>query len=172
LAAINFASNAIGTVNDVKTIAAKVRAAGALSYVDAVQYAPHGAIDVQDLGCDFLVCSSYKFFGPHQGILWGRQALLESLEPYKVRPASDALPGRFETGTLSHEGLAGVTGAVEYLAWIGETMGTAHHARWSRFAGRRRFVHAAMDCLYDYEVGLTRRLIDGLKAIPGVKVQG
>lgn len=172
LAAINFASNATGTINDVKTLAAKAKAAGALVYVDAVQYAPHGPIDVQDLGCDFLVCSSYKFFGPHQGILWGRQAVLEELEAYKVRPATDALPGRFETGTMSHEGMAGVSGAVDYLAWIGETMGGMHQSRWSRFTGRRKFVHAAMDCLFDYEMSLTKRLIDGLAGIPGVTVQG
>ena len=90
--------------------------AGALVYVDAVQLAPHCGIDVQDLGCDFLVSSAYKFFGPHQGILWGREELLEETFSYKVRPAGNDLPHQFETGTLSHEGMAGTLGAIEYLA--------------------------------------------------------
>ena len=110
LVAVNHASNAIGTINDVRSVARRAHAAGALVYVDAVQYAPHAAIDVRSLECDFLVCSSYKFFGPHQGILWGREALLERLVPYKVRPCDDRLPVRFETGTLSHEGIAGRSG--------------------------------------------------------------
>ncbi|NIP96771.1 MAG: cysteine desulfurase-like protein, partial [Akkermansiaceae bacterium] len=114
------ASNLTGTINDVKAICARARAAGALTYIDAVQLAPHVAIDVQALGCDFLVCSAYKFFGPHQGILWGRREVLEGLGPYKVRPAPSGIPGCFETGTQSHEGMAGTTAAVDYFAWIGE----------------------------------------------------
>lgn len=172
LAAVNYASNALGTINDVKSIAAKVKQAGALVYVDAVQYAPHGPIDVQDLGCDFLVCSSYKFYGPHQGILWGRKSLLEGLDPYKIRPAPDAAPERFETGTLSHEGIAGISGAVEYLNWLGETAGGKHRARYAKFSGRRQSVHAAMDALFEYEKGLAGRLIDGLQASPGLTIHG
>ncbi|MDJ0910289.1 MAG: cysteine desulfurase-like protein [Woeseiaceae bacterium] len=166
------ASNLTGTINDVRTICRKARDVGAWSYIDAVQSAPHVPTDVQDLGCDFLVCSAYKFFGPHQGILWGRREILESLEPYKVRPAPDELPWCFEPGTQSHEGMAGTEAAVDYFAWIGETMAGDKHGDWSRFEGRRMYVHAALDCLFDYERGLSEQLIDGLQSIPGITVQG
>jgi cysteine desulfurase family protein (TIGR01976 family) len=169
--AVNYASNLTGTINDVKTITARAKDVGALVYVDAVQFAPHGLVDVVDLGCDFLVCSAYKFFGPHQGILWGRREVLERLEPYKVRPAGDAIPHRFETGTLSHEGMAGTTGAVEYFAWVGETMGAAIAARVGE-SDRRRRLRAAMGALSEYEATLTRALIDGLETLPGVTVRG
>lgn len=173
LVCVGGASNLTGTIHDVRAISRKAREAGAWTYVDAVQSVPHVSTDVQAIGCDFLVCSAYKVFGPHIGILWGRREILERLEPYKVRPAPDAIPGAFETGTLSHEAMAGAAAAVDYLAWIGETMGEHHVERNARFApGRARLVHAAMDCLFDYEATLTRRLVDGLTALPGVKVQG
>lgn len=98
-------------------------AVGALVYIDAVQYAPHGPIDVQELDCDILACSAYKFFGPHVGVLYGRFNLLDELMAYKVRPASEDPPGKYETGTQNHEGIAGVLGAVEYLRWVGTTLG-------------------------------------------------
>lgn len=167
LVAVNLASNAIGTINDVATIARLARAAGALTYVDAVQFSPHLATDVAALECDFLVCSSYKFYGPHQGILWGRRALLESLEPYKVRPASDELPVRFETGTLSHEGLAGVLGTVEHWEWIGREMTDCPPG-----ASRRDRIVAAFGAVAAYERELSERLISGLTAIPGITVHG
>lgn len=173
LVCIGAASNLIGTVNDVAAICRKARSVGAMTYVDAVQSVPHLATDVQALGCDFLACSAYKFFGPHQGILWGRREVLERLEPYKVRPAPDTIPGAFETGTMSHEGMAGTAAAVDYLAWIGESMAGEHVERNARYpAGRRRHVHAAMDCIAEYEAVLSRRLVEGLQALPGVKVQG
>jgi len=172
LVCVGGASNMTGTINDVKSICARAREAGAWSYIDAVQSVPHVSTDVQDLGCDFLVCSPYKFFGPHQGTLWGRRELLESLEPYKVRPATGRIPGCFETGTQNHEGMAGTAAAVDYFAWIGETMATAFHAQNDRFEGRCKFVHAAMDCLFDYERGLAQHLIDGLRTIPGLHVHG
>lgn len=172
LICIGGASNMIGTLNDVRTVCRKARDAGALSFIDAVQSVPHVATDVQELGCDFLVCSAYKFFGPHQGILWGRRKILESLDPYKVRPAPAEIPGCFETGTQSHEGMAGTAAAVDYFAWIGETLAGDYHARNQRYAGRRRLVHAALDYLYDYEQGLARHLVDGLQQLPGVRVQG
>lgn len=172
LVCVGGASNLTGTINDIKTISSKAREAGAWSYIDAVQSAPHVATDVQKLGCDFLVCSAYKFFGPHQGILWGRRDILEQLEPYKVRPASAELPWCFETGTQSHESMAGTTAAVDYFAWIGETMADSSYAANSPFEGRRRQVHAAMNYLFAYESILARHLIDGLMQIPGVKVQG
>ncbi len=123
LVAVGYASNALGTINPIEKITRSSHAAGALVYVDAVQYAPHGPIDVQSLDCDFLVCSSYKFFGPHQGILYGKMEHLERLKAYKVRPASDEPPGKFETGTQNHEGIAGVLGVIEYLEWLGGTFG-------------------------------------------------
>ena len=166
------ASNMTGTINDVKTICAKARAAGAWSYVDAVQSVPHVSTDVQDLGCDFLVCSPYKFFGPHQGTLWGRRELLESLEPYKVRPATTKLPGCFETGTMNHEGMAGTAAAVDYFAWIGESMATDFHEGNGQFEGRSKLVHAAMDCLFAYERDLAEHLIRGLGQLPGLHIHG
>ena len=172
LICIGGASNLTGTLNDVRTVCRKARDAGALSYIDAVQSVPHVATDVEELGCDFLVCSAYKFFGPHQGILWGRRKILESLDPYKVRPAPAGIPGCFETGTQSHEGMAGTAAAVDYFAWIGETLAGDYHAKNQRYSGRRRYLHAALDYLYDYEQGLARHLVDGLQQLPGVRVQG
>jgi selenocysteine lyase/cysteine desulfurase len=133
---------------------------------------PHVATDVQALGCDFLACSAYKFFGPHQGILWGRREVLEALEPYRLRPAPDRIPGSFETGTQSHEGMAGTTAAVDYFAWIGRTMGEAYLRPLAQQSERSRYVHAAMRCLFDYETVLVRRLLGGLAQLPGVRVQG
>ncbi len=123
LLAVGYASNSLGTINPVAQIIKMSHAVGALVYVDAVQYAPHGAIDVQKLDCDFLVSSAYKFFGTHSGILYGRHELLDKLFAYKVRPATDSLPGKFETGTQNHEGIAGVLGAVEYFQWVGRQFG-------------------------------------------------
>lgn len=172
LVCVGAASNVIGTANDVKSMAAKAKAAGAMTYIDAVQSVPHLSTDVQDLGCDFLVCSAYKFFGPHQGILWGRRELLESLEPYKVRPAPSAIPDCFETGTQSHEGMAGTIAAVDYFSSIGETMAGEFCGAYANFDGRRKFVHAALDCLFDHEAGLASHLIAGLQQLPRVRIQG
>jgi len=164
LLCVGGASNLIGTINDVKGICARAKSTGALTYIDGVQSVPHIATDVQDLDCDFLVCSPYKFFGPHQGVLWGRREILEQLEAYKVRPAPDGIPGCFETGTQSHEGFAGTAAAVDYFAWIGETM--------AGVSGRRKALRAAMDMLFDYEKELAEHLIEGLLGIDGVTVQG
>lgn len=172
LVCVGGASNMTGTINDVKTISARAHEVGAWTYVDAVQSVPHVATDVQDLGCDFLVCSAYKFFGPHQGTLWGRRELLEMLEPYKVRPASEKIPACFETGTQNHEGMAGTTAAVDYFAWIGETMAGQYHEQYRHFDGRRRYVHAALECLFAYERGIAEHLINGLQQLPGVRIQG
>jgi cysteine desulfurase family protein (TIGR01976 family) len=172
LVCIGAASNLIGTINDVQSIAAKAKAVGAMTYVDAVQSVPHLSTDVQALGCDFLVCSAYKFFGPHQGILWGRAELLQRLEPYKVRPAPEKIPGCFETGTQSHEGMAGTMAAVDYFSWLGESMASDYHQKYDHFNGRRLYVHAAMDCLFNYEKTLARRLIDGLDSLPRIRLHG
>ena len=172
LVCVGGASNMTGTINDIKSICARAHAAGAWTYIDAVQSVPHVSTDVQDLDCDFLVCSPYKFFGPHQGMLWGRREILEMLEPYKVRPASSEIPGCFETGTQNHEGMAGTTAAIDYFAWIGESMAAEYHEHYSQFEGRRKYVHAAMDCLFAYEKGLAQHLINGLQHLPGVRIQG
>ena len=166
LVCVGGASNFTGTINDLKAICGKARDAGALSYIDAVQSAPHVPTDVQDIGCDFLVCSAYKFFGPHQGILWGRRVVLEKLDPYKVRPAPAELPWCFEPGTQSHEGMAGTTAAVDYFAWIGETMAA------SPGRSRRDHITAGLSLLLDYEQVLASRLVAGLRDIPGVRIHG
>ena len=172
LAAINYASNCLGTINNVKAITELAHQSDAMVFVDAVQYVPHGPTDVQDLDCDFLVCSPYKFFGPHQGVLWGKSELLEKLEAYKVRPADDNAPGKFETGTQLHEGQAGTLGVLEYLQWIGETMGSEYQGYFPEFSGRRMSLHAAMLAVQEYEQTLSRRLIDGLRSLAGVVVRG
>src|SRR6266436_8063574 len=127
LVAVGYASNAVGTINDLATIIRWAHAVGALVWIDAVQFAPHGPIDVQLLDADFLVCSSYKFFGPHLGILYGKAVYLERFPAYKVRPSSNAIPERWETGTLNHEGLAGLVGVVDYLAMLGREQ-SEHHS--------------------------------------------
>jgi cysteine desulfurase family protein (TIGR01976 family) len=166
LVAVGYASNCTGTINDVAAICAKARAAGALSYVDAVQFAPHGVIDVQALGCDFLVSSAYKFFGPHQGVLYGRRDVLEATYAYQVRPAREGLPKRFELGTGSREGMAGTLGALEYIASLGGD-GAPGAA-----APTRAALANGMTALAAYETGLTRRLIDGLTRVKGLTVRG
>ncbi len=160
LVAMGMASNCTGTVNDAKRFAAEARAAGAIVYLDAVQYAPHYAIDVQDLGADIVVSSAYKWFGPHQGVLWGREELLKETFGYKVRPAGEDLPHKFETGTLSHEGMAGTLGAIEYLEQFGtgETRAKRIASAWANLAG--------------YEQALTLRLIEGLKTFKGLTIRG
>jgi cysteine desulfurase family protein (TIGR01976 family) len=173
LVAVGYASNALGTINPVKKITLMAHQAGALVYVDAVQYAPHGPIDVQDLDCDFLVCSSYKFFGPHAGILWGRYDLLDSLIAYKVRPASNRPPGKFETGTQNHEGIAGVLGALEYLEWVGETFGDVYRQDYAeRYSGRRLRLKQSMAAIRAYEYEVSRLLLDILEETPGLRLYG
>lgn len=174
LVAFGYASNAVGTINPVRRITEMAHAAGALVYVDAVQYAPHGPIDVQALGVDFLVCSSYKFFGPHAGALYGRYDLLQELKAYKVRPATNALPGKWETGTQNHEGIAGVLGALEYFEWLGRTFGGEQEQglRERGFLGRRLELKKAMTALRAYEFELGRELLHTLEEVPGLRLYG
>lgn len=170
-AALNMASNLLGTINDIKSMCNRLRAVGALTYIDAVQYAPHGAVDVQDLGCDFLVSSAYKWYGPHQGILWGREELLQELRAYKLSVVADEPPGKFETGTQSLEGQAGVLGAIEYFQWISKAMGL----RVPDVPGLRKRtceIYAAMNAMVNYEAVLSERLVNGLQTIKGVTIHG
>jgi cysteine desulfurase family protein (TIGR01976 family) len=166
------ASNAVGTINPVAQIAQMAKAAGALYVVDAVQSAPHIPIDVQAMGCDFLLCSAYKFFGPHIGILWGRHQLLADLPAYKVRPSKDKPPYRWETGTPSFETIAGVGAAIEYLAAIGREHGAEFAGEFPGFSGRRLELKTAMTTLTRYEQGLVSHLLDVLERLPGARIYG
>lgn len=174
LVCVGYACNAVGTITDVKEVVKIVRAKAkrAWVWVDAVHYAPHGPIDVQEIGCDFLVCSVYKFFGPHVGVLWGKHALLESLEAYKVRPASAATPGKWETGTANFECFAGALAAVEHLAEVGREYGGRFAPQAAHLQGRRKELRQAMLATVDYERRLCARLITELLGIPGVTLYG
>jgi cysteine desulfurase family protein (TIGR01976 family) len=162
LVAVGYSSNALGTINDVHQVARLCRQAGALSFVDAVHYAPHGTIDVEEIGCDFLACSAYKFFGPHLGILWGRSELLDSARPFKLPPASDRSPERWETGTLSHEAIAGAAAAVEWIAGLAPSQ----DGSW-----RERLI-GGMHAIDEVEHPLLDRVFSGLATIPGVRLYG
>jgi cysteine desulfurase family protein (TIGR01976 family) len=162
--AIGYASNAVGTVNDVAAVVRLAHAVGAWVFVDAVHYAAHGPIDVRALDCDFLTCSAYKFYGPHVGILYGKQEHLTRLRPYKAQPAPEEVPSRWETGTLNHEGLAGLVATINYLAELGQHI--------SPSGSRRGALVAALEASRQYERGLCERLIAGLLKIPGLTVYG
>jgi len=174
LLAVGYASNALGTINPVAKIIQLAHAAGALVYVDAVQYAPHGPIDVQKLDCDFLVTSAYKFFGTHAGILYGKREILERLFAYKVRPATNAIPGKFETGTQNHEGIAGVLGAIEYFEWVGKEFGNQQFEGLleSGYQGRRLELKKALTAIRAYEYEISRSMLTCLHSIPGIKIYG
>ena len=172
IVAIGYASNALGTVSDVKTIIEWAHEVGALAFVDAVQYAPHGPIDVQALDCDMLVVSAYKFYGPHVGVLYGRYELLDRLCAYKVRPASSDPPGKFETGTQNHEGIAGTLAAVNYLAGIGEMHGEDCKDCFPSFSGRRLLVKTGMTALREYDRVLSAAILDELETLPGMRIHG
>jgi len=165
LVAIGYASNAVGTINNVREVVRLAHAVGAHVYVDAVHYAPHGPIDVRALDCDFLVCSTYKFFGPHMGVLYGKREHLKRLHPYKVRANTNESPYRWEWGTLNHECIAGITGCVEYIADIGRRVQPS-------VSTRRAAILAAYGEMVRYERGLCERLILGLKTIRGLKLYG
>jgi cysteine desulfurase family protein (TIGR01976 family) len=165
LVAVGYASNAVGTINPVREIARLAHAAGAMIFIDAVHYAPHGLTDVKDLDCDFLVCSPYKFFGPHMGVLYGKREHLERFRPYKVRPASDQIPDRWETGTQTHELIAGTRAAVEYIAGVGRHSDPTAKTR-------REALAAAYQTTVAYERRLITRLIEGLQTIPGLRIYG
>src|SRR5271156_5430673 len=178
LVAAGYASNAVGTINPVKEIVRLAHAAGALAYIDAVHYAPHGLIDVTALDCDFLVCSTYKFFGPHMGVLFGKREHLKRLRPYKVRPLTEAIPYRWEWGTLNHECIAGITACIEYIADLGRrTNPTSRNERekWgtqTQATPRRAAIVAAFESIHRHEHALMNRLMAGLSEIPQLKIYG
>lgn len=174
LVAVGWASNAVGTVNPVAEIAAAAHNVGAKVWVDAVHYAPHFPIDVQAADIDFLMCSAYKFFGPHLGVLWSRYDLLDALPAYKVRPAQDVPPHKFEQGTGQFEAWAGTTAAIDYLAELGSTYGQPFAAGYEAagFGGRRLALKTAMRSIAAYEAETFRHLLTGLQTIPGVHIYG
>jgi len=159
--AFTSASNAVGTITPAAEIVQRAHEAGALAVVDAVHFAQHRAMDVRSLGADVAVCSAYKFFGPHVGALFGRRELLEELRPYKTQAAADVVPGRWETGTLNHEGMAGMTAAVDYLAGFGDPAGD-----------RRGRIVAGMEAIREHEAALARRFLEGLDPLPEVRLWG
>jgi cysteine desulfurase family protein (TIGR01976 family) len=165
LVALGYASNAVGTINPVVEITRLAHAAGAMTFIDAVHYAPHGLTDVKEVDCDFLVCSPYKFFGPHMGTLYGKREHLGRFQPYKVRPSHDQTPDRWETGTLAHELIAGIGAAIEYIAGVG------HHSD-PAVKTRRDALAAAYRATVAYERRLIAKLIEGLESIPSVHIYG
>jgi cysteine desulfurase family protein (TIGR01976 family) len=165
LVAVGYASNAVGTINPVGEITKLAHCAGALVFIDAVHYAPHGPLDVRALDCDFLVCSPYKFFGPHMGTLYGKREHLLRFRPYKVRPAPDSLPDRWETGTQVQELIAGIGAAVDYLAELGARSDASAK-------DRRTALLAAYRATRRHEMALLGRLVEGLLAIPGLRFFG
>ena len=165
LVAVGYASNMVGTINPVAEITKMAHAAGALMFIDAVHYAPHGLIDVKALDCDFLVCSPYKFFGPHMGTLYGKKEHLERFKPYKVRPATNVSPECWETGTQVHELIAGIGAAVDYIAELGRRCDATAKTR-------REALAAAYATTVPYERALLTRLLDGVESLPGIQVFG
>ncbi len=165
LLAVGLASNITGTINPVKQMIQAAHDVGALAYLDAVHYAPHGLIDVQDLDADFLVCSAYKFFGPHLGVLYGKRKWLEQIEPYKLRVAGNELPGKWMTGTACHEGIAGAMAAVEYLAALGRRIDP-------KTSSRRLALELAYAAIREHEQLLAKRLLEGLPELPNYRLWG
>ena len=189
--AIGYASNAVGTINDVKTIVRMAHEAGALAFIDAVHYAPHGPIDVHELDCEFLVCSTYKFFGPHVGVLYGKREHLARFEPYKLRANTNVVPQRWEWGTLNHECLAGIVACVDYLTELGRRssadaatngnasrnghVGTGALTRAAEHGSeipRRETIISAYSAIRAHERSLMRRMLSGLAEIPGLCLYG
>lgn len=166
LVAFGYASNATGTINPIREMIAAAQSFGALTYIDAVHYAPHGRIHVADMGCDFLTCSAYKFFGPHVGIMFGREELLESIRPFKLRPSTDELPGKWMTGTQCHEGIAGAAAAVEYLASVSDS---TEQGRDGSLSDR---LDATFQLIQEHEKTLSIALLEGLRSIPKLTIHG
>lgn len=166
MVAVGCASNATGGINPVGDICQMARDVGALTFLDAVHYAPHGLMDVSGWGCDFLACSAYKFFGPHLGTLWGRRELLEELYAYQVRPAPTSIPGKWMTGTQSFESIAGGMACIDYLA--NNVGGLSCNGTDSR----REKLQRAFELINEYEQTLSKRLIEGLNGNAGIRIYG
>ncbi len=167
LVAVGAASNIVGTINPLGEIARLVHATGSLLFVDAVHYAPHLLPDVRAWECDFVACSAYKFFGPHVGVLWSRTELLSSITPYKLRPVTETLPGRWMVGTQNHEGIAGTAAAVEYLADLGRQVSVSPET-----VSRRGALQVAYRAIRGHEQALGAKLLAGLCELPRVRVLG
>ena len=167
LVACTVASNALGTIIDVAGVAQRAHAAGAEVFLDCVQYAPHGLVDVQKWDCDYLVCSGYKIFAPHMGFLWGRRAALEALPTFREDFIPDAPPFKIEVGTFVYENVAGMRAAIEYLADLGNSCGGS-----DRPAAQRKRLASAMEAIHEYETTLSAALLQGLRSINGVTVYG
>ncbi len=165
LVAVGYASNAVGTINNVREVVRLAKSVGALSYIDAVHYAPHGPIDVHGLDCDFLVCSTYKFFGPHMGVLYGKREHLTRLHPYKVRANTNKIPNCWEWGTLNHECIAGITACVDYLADLGRRANPSAK-------NRRAAILSAYELIHQHERALLEKLLAGLLTLPGARIYG
>src|SRR6516165_6435871 len=178
LVAVGYASNIVGTINPVAEITRLAHAAGAITYIDAVHYAPHGPIDVKALDCDFLVCSPYKFFGPHMGVLYGKREHLQRFRPYKVRPNTNAIPNCWEWGTLNHECIAGIEACVQYIADLGRKSRASLDGQATRLSSqtaaptRRSDIEAAYAVIHEHEHALLERMMSGLKTISGLKSYG
>jgi len=172
LVAVGYSSNMFGTVNKLEKIVAAVRKTDALVFVDAVHFAPHAPIDVQALDCDFMVCSVYKFFGPHVGVLYGKYDLLDRIEAYKTRAAGDLPPDKFETGTQNFEGQAGLIATINFLESVGIKYQGDFVGKFSEFEGRRRNLKIAMALCESHEAGLFTYLMDGLEKISRIKIYG
>jgi len=164
LVALTAASNAVGSLTDIRQIAQMAHAVGAEVFVDAVHYAPHRRMDIAAWDCDYVVCSAYKFYGPHIGLLYGRPERMQSLVPYKLRPSPDSIPGRWMTGTQNHACIAGVTAAIDYIADLAGPTGETE--------SRRERLDAAFDAIERYETELIASLLAGLQSLPGVRVYG
>ncbi len=172
IVAVGLASNAVGSVNPVRTIADLAHMAGAFVFADAVAYAPHYPLDVQELGVDFLACSAYKFYGPHLGILYGKYEHLERLQAYKVRPAENVPPHKFETGTPTFENIHAAAAAINYLASLGEKFGAPFADDYRAFTGRRAHLKTAMRAIQQYEKNVFIRLMNGLRELPNIHIYG
>ena len=168
--AVTHASNAVGTIPPVKKIVEKAEEVGALTVIDAVHYALHGPVDVKKVGCDFLLCSTYKFFGPHLGVLYGRREAFEKLDTYRLRPQSDEVPYRIERGTMNHEGIAGAEATISFIAELGSKFSSGAGAEYDGASRRRQNVVAAMELIDEYETPMAEWLSDKLKGLAGVKV--
>ena len=166
LVAVGAASNLSGTINDVSGISEMAHNFGAEVVVDAVHYAPHNLIDVNKMGCDYLLCSPYKFFGPHQGILWGKSERMAELPVAKLRVSSEELPFRWMTGTQSHEGMVGTLAAIDHIAWLGREVNGDGDLE------RRDALKAAFSAIESYERDMCSRMVEGLLEIEGVRIWG